>query len=132
MIRDFLRIFPAWVWISGALAVAAVVTIMLVSYQRDRAATETAKAHSAAVVAEGQAKAASAAAEAVAANAERQAKRDTVERGNRDDILSQPGASAPVDPGVSGAVLAGLCRRQSYHDHPRCVELRRQGSASAP
>lgn len=123
MFASILHIFPARVWIAGAVVVAIVVTVMLLAYQRDRAATEAAKARSAAIVAEGQAKAASEAAEAVAANAERRADSEDLTRTNRDAILSTDGANAPVPGAVGDAGRRALCLRHASRNDPACVEL---------
>lgn len=128
MIRDFLRIFPAWVWISGALAVAAVTVIMLLAYQRDRAATEALKAHGAAIVAEGQAKAATDAVEVVVGQAGREADTEATTRTNRDAILSSDGASAPVPGAVGDAGRAAVCMRHSSRNDPACIKLLEPGA----
>lgn len=48
---------------------------------------------------------------------------DEMTRENDDAIRFAPGADAPVDPAVRDAGLAGLCRRASYRNDPKCVQF---------
>jgi hypothetical protein len=47
---------------------------------------------------------------------------DTITRENDDAIRNAHGASAPVDPALRDAGLAGLCRRAAYHNNPKCLQ----------
>lgn len=72
-----------------------------------------------------------AAAQAGDAFNDRKSGRDALGQENRDDVLSQPDAGS--DAGLAGDVgLRGLCRRPSYADSPRCVQLRKADTAVDP
>ena len=48
---------------------------------------------------------------------------DQVTKENEDAIRNAEGADAPVAAPVRDAGLASLCRRTSYRDNPRCLQL---------
>lgn len=47
---------------------------------------------------------------------------DEITRENSDAIDKAPGARGPVDAGVHGAGLDGLCRRAAYRGSEQCVQ----------
>lgn len=47
---------------------------------------------------------------------------DAITKGNADAIHSAPGADAPVAAPVRDAGLAGLCKRASYRNDPKCLQ----------
>ena len=59
----------------------------------------------------------------IAAGAAREAADDAITLENDHAIRTAPGASAPVDPGVAAAGLAGLCRRAAYLRDHRCLQF---------
>jgi len=59
----------------------------------------------------------------IAAGAASEAAIDAITLENDRAIRNAPGASAPVDPGVAAAGLAGLCRRAAYLRDQRCLQF---------
>lgn len=47
---------------------------------------------------------------------------DAITKGNADAIRSAPGADTPVAAPVRDAGLAGLCKRASYRNDPKCLQ----------
>jgi hypothetical protein len=106
-----------------ALAVVALLAAIIV--QRSCSAARTANAT--AKLATGQAGAAIAsghdAADTIGNRMADDAASDTITRENDDAIRSAKGADATVDPAVSAAGLAALCRRDAYRSSHECREL---------
>lgn len=110
-------------WLVVGLAAAAILMVggmlWLQAHDRDKAAPIKAGR----IVAEGQAAAGRDAVGVVVGNADGQAAIDKTTQGNRDDILSQPGANVPVDPAVGDAGRRAVCLRKSARDLPACKRL---------
>lgn len=114
----------AWGWLIVSLVVLALLAggwWTLTEPSRQKAKAEAARGGQ--IVAEGGAAASAEALEINAGAAALARESETLTRSNTDEILSTPGADAPVGP-VSDAGLRSLCRRAAYHDHPRCAGLR--------
>jgi hypothetical protein len=110
-------------WLVIGLAAAAILMVggmlWLQKHDRDKAAPIQAGR----IIAEGQAAAGRDAVGVVVGNAEGQAATDKITEGNRDAILSAPGAQAQVDHAVGDAGRRSVCLRRSARDLPACKRL---------
>lgn len=88
-----------------------------------RARKETAVAQATTVTAEGQKAAAQDTIKIVVDSAAAHDRIDIVTQGNRDAILSAPGAAEAVGSGVHNAGLHALCLRDTYRLQPACQRL---------
>jgi hypothetical protein len=123
MIRDFLRLFPAYIWaiIVGLIVLALVWAVW--AWRHDR--QEAADARAGRAVAEGDAAATRATIQILGEEAQREAAIDAQTRTNDAAIRSAEGADARVPAGVNDAGLVSLCKRRAYADDPACERLRR-------
>jgi hypothetical protein len=110
-------------WAIVGLAAAAVLIIVGLFWLQGRSHNAAVVAKAGGTIAEGQATAGRDAVGVVVGNADRQDETDKVTQGNRDDILSQPGAQAPLDPAVGYAGRRAVCLRKSARGLPACKRL---------
>lgn len=120
-------------WIAGVVLVGLLVFAgywVLTEPGRQKGKANVAVAGQA--TAKGDAAASAAATGAVSDQADRAADQEKLSQENRDDILHQPGASLPTDPGVNDAKLRSLCKRPAYRGSGRCVRLLGPNPAKVP
>lgn len=113
--------------IAGAVAL---VLLLLLLGQCQKARTAGAEADLRAKTDKAQVQAGGDAVNAVSRASERQSETDRITRENARAIHEAAGAGNTIDPAVSGAGLAGLCRRAAYRGDPKCLRFTPAGSVA--